>query len=655
MPDKTVTSEARFKRWAAVAALLAAGTGGAALLGLLAGLPRLASLGSGYIPMAPSTALLLLLYGVTIFLHVRQPGHSRLRRAGLVIFGAGTLASLVLGLLALNRTYLTFEHLGMTLIGSVAGVPVGHMSPLTALCFLLAGLSGIGSLALGHGHGPCKRLAGWPALLLAMVSSVLLLAYLYGAPLLYHSGFVPPAATTSIAFFLLSAALLAQARPATRTYTPLSAAFAHTRNGLIAAVLILAMVIISTGYLYFRKHIADHRQEMASHLSAVAELKVAELVRWRSERLGDGSMYFRNPDFSVLVRLFLDRGGQDAPDRRVATWLEKVRDAYGYDRVFFVDRVGTLRYSVPDSDEPPGHFLLDQLATLLSADAVQLSGLHPLYPGGPVRMAVAVPVADPDPAAPPLGLLVLRIDPEAYLFPFLRRWPTPSRTAETLLVRREGDKVMFLNPLRFADGAPLDLHVNVSGAVALPAIKATQGMQGVVLGPDYRGVAVVAAVRSVADTPWFLVARMDQAEVDAPLRKLLWVTIALVCALVLAVGAGAGLIWRRQRARFYRQQMETAQRLRELSLRQEAILAAVPDIVIETDGDQVCTWANGPGVAFFGADLIGRSVDFHWGASVDGDDGLNPKRQAEVRVSEGLYRRSDGQERLLAWRSRRLA
>ncbi|MBR9979571.1 MAG: GHKL domain-containing protein, partial [Desulfatitalea sp.] len=41
--------------------------------------------------------------------------------------------------------------------------------------------------------------------------------------------------------------------------------------------------------------------------------------------------------------------------------------------------------------------------------------------------------------------------------------------------------------------------------------------------------------------------------------------------------------------------------------------------------------------------------------SVDGDDGLNPKRQAEVRVSEGLYRRSDGQERLLAWRSRRLA
>ncbi len=49
----------------------------------------------------------------------------------------------------------------------------------------------------------------------------------------------------------------------------------------------------------------------------------------------------------------------------------------------------------------------------------------------------------------PLGVLKLRIDPHAYLYPFIQRWPTPSETAETLLVRREGNEVVFLNELKF--------------------------------------------------------------------------------------------------------------------------------------------------------------------------------------------------------------
>ena len=50
-----------------ICAVIAGGIGGAGLLGWLIGLPFLTSLGSGKIPMAPSTAVLFVLYGVTIF------------------------------------------------------------------------------------------------------------------------------------------------------------------------------------------------------------------------------------------------------------------------------------------------------------------------------------------------------------------------------------------------------------------------------------------------------------------------------------------------------------------------------------------------------------------------------------------------------------
>src|SRR4030042_1059975 len=60
---------------------------------------------------------------------------------------------------------------------------------------------------------------------------------------------------------------------------------------------------------------------------------------------------------------------------------------------------------------------------------------------------------------PTLGVLVLKVDPEKYLYPFIVRWPTASRTAETLIVRRDGNDALFLNELRFQKNAALNLRI----------------------------------------------------------------------------------------------------------------------------------------------------------------------------------------------------
>ena len=37
-------------------------------------------------------------------------------------------------------------------------------------------------------------------------------------------------------------------------------------------------------------------------------------------------------------------------------------------------------------------------------------------------------------------------------------------------------------------------------------------------------------------------------------------------------------------------------------------LSAIPDIIMEVDANKVYTWANGPGIDFFGEDVIGREA-----------------------------------------------
>ena len=64
-----------------------------------------------------------------------------------------------------------------------------------------------------------------------------------------------------------------------------------------------------------------------------------------------------------------------------------------------------------------------------------------------------------------------------------------------------------------------------------PAVKAALGREGIVEGRDYRGVRVIADVRGIPDSPWFLVARMDASEAFGPMRERLREVIIMAALL----------------------------------------------------------------------------------------------------------------------------
>ena len=237
-----------------ICGVLAAAAGIIALLGWGLGLLFLASLGSGKIPMAPSTALLFVLHGAAAFLRTRSP----LRRSEywlvVVVQSAGTLVASLLCVLSSQGIYLDAEHLGFPAVGTVGGVPIGHMSPVTALCFLLASLSFLASLP-SSSERPRRAAAAWSfACLLLAACSVLLLAYLYGTPLLYAGSFIPPAATTSLAFAALGTALLALAGPQAWPQREPDGAATRPAPVLFLVFALLAVGIVTAGYLYARSY-----------------------------------------------------------------------------------------------------------------------------------------------------------------------------------------------------------------------------------------------------------------------------------------------------------------------------------------------------------------------------------------------------------------
>ena len=112
--------------------------------------------------------------------------------------------------------------------------------------------------------------------------------------------------------------------------------------------------------------------------------------------------------------------------------------------------------------------------------------------------------------------------------------------------------MLFLNELKFQTNAAVNLRRSLKD-ISLPAVKAVLGQKGIVEGMDYSGEPVLAALRAVPDSPWFLVARENTTEVFAPLHEQLWLTILLTSALLVGAGAGVGAAWRQQRVQFYKE------------------------------------------------------------------------------------------------------
>lgn len=546
-------------------ALVAAGIGALALMGWLLKVPWLSTFGTGLIPMAPSTAVLFLFYGTTIFLRSWMRLSRRVFRASAIAGFAGAMAAILLFTLACKDIHLEIEHLGLDIRGTLNGAPIGYMSMVTAFCFVLVSLSFLASLSPSLARSRRAIPALGSAGLLLGACLVFLLAYLYGAPLLYGGGFIPPALNTIFAFAALSLALLILAWAPSGALGSRPREVPETSHLLLLVFVLLAAGIVTTGYLYYRHYEQTYRSEVEGRLSAIAELKVGELTSWRRERMADGEVLFNNGAFSSLVRRALVSPTDSEARRQLQEWMGKYVDNCQYDQIRLLDAQGATQVVVPSNRAGVSSTVVQRVPEILRTSHVTFQDFYRNEHDQRVYLAILVPILEGADAHRPLGVLVLRIAPDVYLYPFIKRWPTPSATAETLLVRREGHDVVFLNELRFATNTALNLRAPLGGGTAVPAIQAVLGMESVMEGRDYRNVPVLAALRTIPDSPWALVARMDMMEVYAPMRERLWQVVIMMGILLFGAGASVGLVWRHQRARYYRDRAEVADALQQSS------------------------------------------------------------------------------------------
>lgn len=409
---------------------------------------------------------------------------------------------------------------------------------------------------------------------------------------------------------------------------------------ILTVGLLFASTLIYTGY---RRH---YRTEVERLLSAIAELKVDELQHWRRERLGDADIILNNNRVRGLLQHYLKKPTDRHTAGEITNFLAQFPGHYDYDEVHLLNSKGLTHLSVPTGSQPASG-LLKSIREVTESKKVAFVDFYRDASDERIHLGVLIPIIDGGTGAPVIGFVFLRIDPEKNLYPIILRWPTPSETAETFLVRRDGENVLFLNELKNLKNTALRFRLPLERTDA-PSVMAVLGRTGIVEGIDYRGAPTLADIRPVPNSPWYLVARLMTSEVYAAMGPYLWLIGGFAFALILGSAAVLVFLWRKQSINFYRKQAATAEALRENSEVYQAILATTSDGFWLTDihGKLVNvndTYARLSGYSV--AELLHMQViDLEAEASTKTSILARIQHPSETRIElfESLHRRKNG-------------
>ncbi len=346
-------------------------------------------------------------------------------------------------------------------------------------------------------------------------------------------------------------------------------------SSIVVAVFVLcAICIVVAGAVFFRAEREHQRTMVEEELALIAQGKASEIALWRSNLVADATMLATGPLFQSELRDWMAQPS-DAGAAVITAALNVIVAHHQFSSALLCDTSGVLLLASGPPAAPLHAEIVAGIGRALQEGTVVLTELHLDATGSRPHIGVIAPVVAPGSPDSFIGALILQTDAADYLYPLVEAWPTPSESAESLLVTRDGEDVLFLNELRHQRGTALSLRIPLS-RTDVPAVMAVLGVEGVVEGLDYRGAHVFSVLVPVPDSAWFLVAKADRDEVMATWRSTSVMIVALILILLLSMVAVFGLLWQRNQKEHYAGLLLAHRELEESERAMSVLLSNLP-------------------------------------------------------------------------------
>ena len=319
-------------------------------------------------------------------------------------------------------------------------------------------------------------------------------------------------------------------------------------------VLLLSAAVVWTGHAYYNSVKIGILHNKMYELSSVADLRVAQIERWRGECLRDAIALMSDPAMARRMRALACGKASPADIYESTIWLKALAAAYQYKAASVCDSDGRVIVHTGQRGDLIGIHAKNIAEDAMRSNQPMISDVHIADDIGQSsfpHLDLVVPIPKKTPGGRSYGYVFFRIDPSIYLFELLRKWPTTSKTSEVVIVRRENKDIVNVNDLGIG-GSALSIRSPITSNARLTAVKAVSGYSGFYEGVDYRGRDVISAIRTVPSFSWGLIAKVDTKEAMAPLVRVKWEIAAISALLCVMIFVIAVFIRRREQLKHLR-------------------------------------------------------------------------------------------------------
>ena len=323
---------------------------------------------------------------------------------------------------------------------------------------------------------------------------------------------------------------------------------------LLTTVPLLSVCIVE---YYSSKNAIEQR--VIEQLTSIADLKKIELNNWLEERLTDTSVIARNKVLAAAATSLLQqRRGFDNVEqlknsetaginyKRVLENLHALKQFYKHYNVISIIDGANGEIVVSTYPEIIGKTVksFNNYIDILQEKEVDVRDVYTSELTDQNCMTYFCPVCLTDPFTLEssdviVGVILLDVNVKNSIEPLIRNWPGMGNTGETLLVRKEGNSIIYLNDLRHKERAALKFASDIHSTLDTPSVLSASGKEGINKSMDYRNIRVLSAYRYIPVLKWGLVAKQDLTEAFAPIEKLknhVIVLIFICLAFVIVIG-----------------------------------------------------------------------------------------------------------------------
>lgn len=354
---------------------------------------------------------------------------------------------------------------------------------------------------------------------------------------------------------------------------------AQKKQYVIILVLLISVIFILGGLIYYKYEKENHIKEKLNYLESVSKLKVAQIGYWLNSHYSGAYTLVKSEAFirriKVWYRNLEDLRIKDEIKRR----LEIVKSYNGYESIILASKSGDVLVST-DPDTISIDPVIKQKIKSANGTELVLSDFYYCPFHNTVHYDLAAPVIDS--SGKSIAIVLFRINPNEAFFPLIQSLPTLSETAENVLVRKDGDSILYLSELRFKKQSAFKLKMPLTDD-NLPAVNAIKGFRGFFEGTDYRGEKVFSFIAAVPNTDWYMITKLDQDELYSGLFVRSVIIAVFVLFLIALTSFGFFWFYNTQQKKIFFELYRNEQELSKIKKEFETTLYSIGDAVIATN------------------------------------------------------------------------